>query len=579
MSILEGSIETISIPRSYFYRPEQHLLTMEAGKIYPTYVKTLMPNDLVKLRQRNIIRQQPTINPSFTPFKMITRYFVVSIRNVYPEIYRFISGFKQYSTKTTYDEPMPKWYPGFMKLDENGKYITPGAKGNEQRDYDVVDIGELWDSIGCPAECIPDDNHLPNDYIRRAYNYIYDLYFRNQAFEDSILFDGDPTKSENEKLLYINYDKDYFTTGLPFQQLGEPMALPIAGNTSAKWDNKDIGISLGQQVTGLVGLKEDIEKRRGILTQGDDVNILLNLLNKNTVDMSQISSVLIADIRKAFALQMYSEMMARGGIRDNELLLMMWGTAPSDETLGRPYYLGSQLTYILTSENLQTSQTTETSELGAMGGTGLGVGMSDEIVYHAKEFCVIMALTYIKPETLYGGQGMPKEFCITSRFDFPIPVLSHISEQPVECSELMCASVEKLGRNAEGKLIKIANDDTAEAYNSKTLMYRPVYDAWRHSYSRVSGFFRKGITWKDKDTIQESKNLFNWTEARFFSPKENERPAMNNDFYKVKLDNRNYTVVEDVRERAQFMVMVEHEASYWRALSELGTPGRLDHVI
>lgn len=435
MSALEGSIETISIPRSYFYRPEQHLLTMEAGKIYPVYVKTLMPNDLVKLRQRNIIRQQPTINPSFTPFKMITRYFVVSIRNVYPELYRFISGFKQYSTKTPYEEPIPKWYPGYMKLDENGKYITPGAEGNTTRDYDVVDIGELWDTMGCPAECIPDNNHLPNDYLRRSYNYIYDLYFRNQAFEDSILFDNDPTKSENEKLLYINYDKDYFTTGLPFQQLGEPMALPIAGNTKAMWDAADFkpqGAATSQGTYGLASHQKGQGIQMGINTAWNTAETLADILNQNTVDMSQISSVLIADIRKAFALQMYSEMMARGGIRDNELLLMMWGTAPSDETLGRPYYLGSQMTYILTSENLQTSQTTETSELGAMGGTGLGVGMSDEIVYHAKEFCVIMALTYIKPETLYGGQGMPKEFCITSRFDFPIPVLSHISEQPVE---------------------------------------------------------------------------------------------------------------------------------------------------
>ena len=588
MSILEGSIETISIPRSYFYRPEEHITTMEAGKLYPTYVKTLMPNDLVKINSKTIIRQQPTINPSFTSFRLIQRYFVVSIRNVYPDIYRFISGFKQYSTKTPYNEPMPKWYPGFMKLDQNGNYIPP--KEQRDRDYDVVDIGTLWDSIGLPTECIPDDTHLPNDYIRRAYNYIYDLYFRNQAFEDSILFDNDPEKSENEHLLTVNYDKDYFTTGLPFQQLGEPMALPIAGNTKATWQT-DISIAslttTGNEDAIVVGQKTadgnviKLKQQPAELRVGKELYIPKTSINNNVVDMTQISSVLIQDIRKAFALQMYSEMMARGGIRDNELLLMMWGTAPSDETLGRPYYLGSQTTHILTQEQLQTSQTTDNSILGDMGGTGIGVGVGDEIAYHAKEFCILMCISYIKPDTIYGGQGMPKEFCISSRFDFPIPVLSHISEQPVECSELLCASSEILTRDkTTNKLKMVKKDDTAIAYNSKTLMYRPVYDNWRHSTNRVSGFLKKSITYDETGTnIVENKNLFNWTEARFFSIKDGQRPAMNNDFFKVKLDNRNYAVVKDIRERAQFIVDFVTEAHYWRALSELGTPGRLDHVI
>ena len=589
MSILESSIETITIPRSYFFRPEEHSLTMEAGKIYPTYIKTLMPNDLVKINCKSIIRQQPTINPSFTSFRLVQRYFVVSIRNVYPDIYRFISGFKQYSTKTPYTEPMPKWTPGYMKLDENGNYITPGTQNNKDRDYDVVEIGEMWDCMGLPAECIPDDLHLPNDYIRRAYNYIYDLYFRNQAFEDSILYDNDPTRSSNEKLLYINYDKDYFTTGLPFQQLGEPMALPIAGNTKAVFQEdwiKTLNIPASQTALGTIN--DPSKTDFGFyISRMDTTKIpeynqrIKELLNNNTVDMTKISSVLIADIRKAFALQMFSEMMARGGIRDNELLLMMWGTAPSDETLGRPYYLGSQTTYILTQENLQTSQTTDNSILGDMGGTGIGVGIGNEIRYHAKEFCILMCLSYIKPETTYGGQGMPKELSISNRFDFPIPVLSHISEQPVEASELLCASIEKLTRDpATKKLKSTGRDETAAAYNSKTLMYRPVYDNWRYSTNRVSGFLKKSILWDQGGAnLVETKNLFNWTEARFFSIKDGERPAMNNDFFKVKLDNRNFAVVQDVRERAQFIVSLNTEASYWRALSELGTPGRLDHIL
>lgn len=575
MSDLYDKIESIKIDRSFFDLSHGHDFTMEAGKIYPILVDLLMPGDAIELQIANSIRQVPTRAPSLSGFTLITRTFVTAVRNLDKNFYRFLSGFKEYSLEAEYKEPLPKWKPS---------------------DNSVVDIGELWEFMGMPARTIPDEDGLPLKFYLDNYNYVWDLYFRNQAIQKSILVDGEPNSSKNEKLLYINWNRDQYTTALPYQALTNPIALPITGTTKANFEdvninlnefgeqnNKPIAVNNNQSIQFIGGILKSKQVVPTEITGGQIETVIGNLqgninlkdkLNNNIVDMKNISSVLISDLRYAFALQLRAEMMARGGVRDNEFLLGQWGTAPNDETLQRPKYLGSSKTRVLTSEVLQTSQTTDQSVLGDMGGHGMGVGESGKIKYHAKEFCVLMTVAYIKPDTLY-AQGTPKHLTLHDKFDYPTPVLSHMSEQPIFNREIMTASTVKIGLNNE----TIGTDETAETYNKQIWGYQPIYNWARYKQSRISGLFKRKIYWEDANTVKNIENLSYWTEARFFSVKDGERPHLNDDFLKVKLDNRNYTVVSDTVERAQFMVGTDFNYTVWRGLSQYGTPGRIDHVI
>lgn len=565
MSILtDEEIQSYDIPRNYFNRNEKWISNMEVGKIYPIQTSIMWPGDKISYGNQVVIRQQPTLSPSYSNFKFTTRAFFVAFRNLDRKFPWWMKGYKDYNIEKKYEEPITKWIP------KTAGEVKPGT---------------LWDAIGMPVNCIPDEQNCPVDYIRQAYGYIWNEYFRYEPIQSSILDDEEnPGSWSGTDLLRVTYDRDYFTTCLPYQQLSDPIALPIVGQTSAVYKDADFGAVFKSELppTTVIG-KSTIDRLNpiGILTRDNEagaVTRFTELLNKNTVSLDSISSVSISLMRQAFQLQLFAEMNARGGIRTNEFLLMHFGTAPSDETLGRPIYLGSTRTNIVTQELLQTSASTDTQPLGQMSGHGVGVSEVNGIEYRAKEPGVFMVLAYIKPETIYGSQGINRELCFNTKYDIPFPVLQHLSEQSVRKAEILCVSTKKISENYE---ILGDQKEEAEKYNNDIFGYRPIYDYLRRGTDRVHGLFiQEQLYNQEGSKVVKKNNLYNWTEARFFSINNGERPALNDDFLNVKIDNRNFTVVNnEVIERSQFLVWINNLNGWWRPLTKLGTPGRIDHVI
>ena len=504
-------------------------------------------------------------------------------------------------------------------------------------DIQNTKAGSLWDymqfQINNNFEDDPESQ--PLDIWRQFYGYIWDLYFRNQAIQESILVDGEPNSWKGETLLRINNQRDYFTTALPFQQLGDPVGLPIVGDTKAVWDydvltseaylrlaatdtnnewqyvnTKDMKALTPEtpaipgetfktlQVQGNIPLGDN---RALVATQTLDQNpgwhehhIGIDDLNKNTVSFNEISSVTVSMLRQAFALQMFAEMQARGGIRDIEFLLQHFGTAPADETLQRPKYLGGWDMNILNSEVLQTSQNTAESYLGEIGGTGLGAGQSNTITHHAKEYEMIMIVAYARTDTLY-AQGIKREDTIKINTEFGLPVLGHISEQPIYQRELCACSKYAVFRDSQGKestMIRTGyNANTYNNANANIIGYRPVYDWFRQDKNQISGAFHMyqvttSNTNSEDDTKQEyTYQMYDWTNARFFDTRINKLPKINNDFLQYKDDLRNNILAED--NTGQFTLCNTHNLLFainfnvktWRPISQFGTPGRLDHIV
>ena len=105
-----------------------------------------------------------------------------------------------------------------------------------------------------------------------------------------------------------------------------------------------------------------------------------------------------------------------------------------------------------------------------MYGKGTAVGESNTNTYHAKEFCIYMKLMYIKPETIYGGQGISREKCQNTMYDFPFVELNHLAMQPIYAAELLCAS-SKIPKSADNGITLTATeeDTSAETYNNRVL--------------------------------------------------------------------------------------------------------------
>lgn len=566
----------LKLPRNYFDLSQIHVFTCKAGYIYPIYAEILFPGDLIKVRNQAVIRQMPTISPSFSRFKIKFWDFVVAIRNLDKDIYRFMSGYKEYTSEVKWNKPLPRWIPS---------------------DIEKTRPGTLWDFLQNPINCIPDEDSCQIDYLRQAYGYIYDIYFRNEARQDSILIEGEPGSWTGEDLLQVNWDRDYITTSLPKQQMGDPSAIPLVGIGSAVFNGTTIDPIISQNYNiHQTGTREPYDftkfnnKIYGVGPDGSRIQLMMDglttlntenlnkYLNQNKIDFGTAGTILISQIRESIAIQCMNEINAIAGIRDQEFLDAHWGEAPTNEALQYPEIFGKEVCSLITSEILQTSESTEQSALGEMGGHGLAVGEGNEHKFYSREFSIYLKLMYIKPETLYSKQGAKRKFTQKSIYDFPFPELNHISMQPVYARELLCASSKFPYSTDNGKTLKAGNiDPTAEDWNAKEIGFVNNFQWYKENLNIISGLINAEQYYQNAEGTGEilaQANLSNWTEARIFSIKNGERPLINDSFLKCNPDKRNYNVTDE----DQFVVWHKNIVNSWRTMSLKGMPSSLGMI-
>ena len=98
-------------------------------------------------------------------------------------------------------------------------FITGGVDGKDVQVPPKWQIataepaGGLWDYLGFPLAVVP-NGAMPSDFPRIAYNWIYNEYYRNQNLQDEVSL-GQTT------ILNRCWEKDYFTSALPWQQRGD----------------------------------------------------------------------------------------------------------------------------------------------------------------------------------------------------------------------------------------------------------------------------------------------------------------------------------------------------------------------
>lgn len=568
------------LPRSYFDRGRKRIGSYKTGLIYPIEAKIVKPNDHVRIQLEAVIRRLPTLSPSFSEERIVFRWFYVPLRTLWKKFPQWLTGVKEYTDDIPFEEDVPRWTPSTAEKTK---------------------AGTLWQALGYPVNCMPTTK--PADFKRQAYAYFYDSFMRYKPIQKSILNEGEPGSWTGEDLLYVLKDRDYFTTGLPNQQLGEPVALPITGSTQAIWaegtgdftlntttvpirapENVQVQLSQNTKPTPNIkidGYGNDTHINFSTSNNFDDFitsKTLTDKLNQNTVDMTNIASATIAMIRHAGARQIQAENLARSGVMYTDVLKLNWGDAPSDDILGLPRYLGGMTVQVINSEVLQTSASEEGQPLGQLGGHGLGVGTGEEIVLNAKEFGVLMGVMYIKTENIYGSQQMPREDEFLSNEDIGWIAYQHLSEQPVKKSEILCASEQYVWDNAGVR--EFGNKDaTAKQYNDDIFMYQPIYQFMREAQSDVFGLLTQEQIYTDATgtDIKKINNLYNWTEAQFYSVKDGERPAFNADFLEMKGDNRNYTVTDGSLEADNFIIWLNIKQEWYSVLDKYGIPGFFDH--
>lgn len=395
------STGSVSPGRSVFDLSYEKKLTCDMGQLIPIMCDEVVPGDVFDIGNEIVIRFQPMVSPVLHEINVYTHYFFVPYRLLWSSWESYITG----GVDGLDASVLPLWDPT------------------------TYTEGSLWDFLGLPVAIKP-TGFLPMAFPKYAYNFVYNEFYRDETLITKLDI------TTNEAILKRAWEKDYFTSALPWQQRGTAPALPISGNTKATWPAGDFSVGAGATNFTLSNTASDV---KAYINNANASANLKALLEDNSINLGVATTFNVSDLRLAFQVQRWMERNARAGARYTEFLKAHYGVSPRDERLQRPQYIGGAKNPVIVSEVLQTSKT-DVSPQGNMAGHGLAVGQNYCAKYHAEEFGLIIGIMSVMPRTGY-TQGVDRQWVKKTKYDFYSPEFANLSEQAVYRGELYASAV------------------------------------------------------------------------------------------------------------------------------------------
>ena len=462
--------------------------TIAAGKLIPIFSQETIPGDIFRISSGVEIRTQPLVAPLFGNLNVEMRYFYVPNRLVWPNFTEFLMG---------------------KENDDKGIHIHP---------YIPVEVGSetgpgtLADFFGVPTNIEDRINALPF----RAYNLIYNEFFRDQNLQDAVpvrLADGEDSMS-NYEMKNVCWSKDYFTSALPWTQAGSDVDMHhLVKLVDQKWDpesNPPLSFAKSQIIvdanygpddvipyvsggnrylgmpSGSVGFGTQSYADRSdgniVYSNGGGANITqqslggFGLIDPNDTWEVEMS---LLELRKASALQRFLERSAMvGSSRYADWLRGMYGVSVGDYSLQRPQYLGGGKCTINVSSVEQTSSTDDVSPQGSLAGKGYVVnGFKTNRPFLCAEHGWIIGMMYVRP-TAYYSMGLDRSMIKENRFDYFLPGFEHIGEQEILKKELFALS----------------GDNQYKDTNNDTFGYQERYAQLKWHRGMICGEFKDSLS-------------------------------------------------------------------------------------
>jgi len=457
-------------PRNKFDMTHEKKLSCNMGQLIPILCQEILPGDTFRGSSEIFLRMAPMLAPIMARVNVKVEYFFVANRLLSDTWEMFI-------TRGRNGENAPV-FPHFELGTAFG--LDPNSFGK----------GTLWDFLGgIPMTVAPADNRKINILPFRAYQKIWDDYYRDPNLH-APLFQPDvaggvpviPIKGGNInvaseidntlKLRQRCWEKDYFTSAMPWSQRGQEVQIPIEGldvtyMTEAKYVTNT-------SAEGNIQVKPGGAMEADSYNPGTDANIGI----KNIESISGYG-LTVNELRTTLALQKWFEKNARAGYRYIEQMLSHFGVSSSDARLQRAEHLGGGRVPVKISEVLSSFGVDGSAEspdiTGEMYGHGVSYGQSNRFKKTFEEHGILMGLMSILPRTNY-QDGLPRMLTMRETWDqYYWPEFANLGEQEVKNHEVYFDPADTP-----------ANNDAAFGYQSR-------YCEYKYGVSTVHGDMRDSL--------------------------------------------------------------------------------------
>lgn len=495
-------VPKVDIQRSVFNRDHGLKTTFDAGYLVPIFYDEALPGDTFTMDANGFGRLATPINPFMDNLYIETFFFAVPYRLIWNNWEKFCGE---------QDNP-----------GDSTDYLVPQTTA-------TVTNSSLYDYFGVPT----DVNLSFNNLCGRAYNLIYNEWFRDQNLQNSVTVDkGDgPDTASNYTLLKRGKRHDYFTSALPWPQKGDSVDLPL-GTTAPVAMYSDTSLTTPTYSGTNAGPVNQVDA-----VTPAEMNVL-GVTHYLGTDLSEATAATINQLREAFQIQRLYEKDARGGTRYTEVIQSHFGVTSPDARLQRPEYLGGGKDRININPVAQTSSTDTTTPQGNLSGYGTTGFTGHRFNKSFTEHSVIIGLACVFADLTY-QQGLARHFSRQTRWDFYWPTLAHLGEQTILNKEIY----------AQGT----ADDDNVFGYQER-------YAEYRYKPSQITGQMRSNF----------AQSLDTWHLAQDFGS----LPALNASFIE---ENPPVDRVTAVASYPNLILDMYFKLKCARPMPTYGVPGLIDH--
>ena len=417
-----------NVPRSRFLNTWTRKTNFDPGWLIPIMIDEVLPADHMEYNVTAYIRMLTAIFPQFDNITIDTFFFFVPCRIVWNNWVKFMGQQDNPGDSINYTIPLIQ-------------DMTLGGEG----------VNSIYDHFGLPVagQVAAGQRNMVNALPFRAYNLIYNEWFRDQNMQTSLVVQKDDGPDTHTQYFLKRRARrpDYFTSALPWPQKFTAPTVPIGTTAPVR------GIGVLATAGSTAGPLNNVLEADGvghsyplgfILSNGaSPANIAMNMSGSGVgkiplvyADLSAASGVSINTMRTAWAIQSYLERNARTGTRYTEILKGTFGVTSPDGRLQRPEYIGGGSSSLHITPVAQTVTTTGTgaANTGALSGVGTSAG-THHASYAATEHGYIIGLINARFEQSY-QQGIHRLWTRSTRLDFYTPDLAGLGEQAILTNEI-----------------------------------------------------------------------------------------------------------------------------------------------